>query len=214
MAERLPVNLAAPDPSALARAVAVLRTGELVVYPTETLYGIGADPFSEGALVRVQQAKRRGEAKPVLLITSELHEAEAFIARIPPEAAALADAFWPGPLTLLFAARETVSPHLTQGTGRIGVRVPSSLLCRRLATLFGAPITSTSANRTGEPTPPDVAGIDRVLAPAISLYLDAGTLPPSRPSTIVDLTESPCRLTREGPISAAQIRSIIPDVKT
>ncbi|HEX9006413.1 MAG TPA: L-threonylcarbamoyladenylate synthase [Bacteroidota bacterium] len=214
MAERLPVDPAAPDPSALARAVAVLRTGELVVYPTETLYGIGADPFSEQALLRVQQAKRRADPKPVLLITAGLHEAEPFIASVPPAAALLADAFWPGPLTLLFAARNTVSRHLTQGTGRIGVRVPSSLLCRRLAALFGAPITSTSANRTGEPTPSDVAGIERVLAPAISLYLDAGALPPSKPSTIVDLTETPCRLTREGTISAAQIRSIIPDATT
>ncbi len=214
MAERLPVDLAGPDPSVLDRAVALLRAGRLVVYPTETVYGIGADPFDEEALTRLQQAKRRAEPKPVLLIAASLTDAEPFIASMPPQAALLAEAFWPGPLTLLFAARETVSRHLTQGTGRIGVRIPSSTLCRSLAALFGRPITSTSANRTGEPTPADIAGIEAVLAPSIALYLDAGALPPSKPSTIVDLAVTPCRLMREGAVPIERIRSVIPEVKT
>lgn len=212
MAERLTIQLAHPDPSALARAVEVLDAGGIIVYPTETLYGIGADPRSDDALMRLQKAKRRVDPKPILLVAPSLDAALPLIAAVTEEAGLLARAFWPGPLTLLFAAGTAASRHLTMGTGRVGVRVPSSDLCLKLASLFGFPITSTSANRTGEPTPADIDGIEAMLAPRVDLYLDGGALPPSRPSTVVDVGVVPPRLVREGAVSLARLRSVIPTI--
>jgi L-threonylcarbamoyladenylate synthase len=212
MAERRAVDLAHPDEASLARAVDVLHAEGVVVYPTETLYGIGVDPRSEAALVRLQQAKRRMEVKPVLLIIPSLEAARPLIAGVSERAALLAGAFWPGPLTLLFEASSAVSPRLTAGTGRIGLRVPASDLCMRLVALFGYPITSTSANRTGEPTPAGIDGIKAMLDPFVDLYLDGGALPHTSPSTVVDVTGSRSRVIREGALSLARLRSVVPDI--
>jgi L-threonylcarbamoyladenylate synthase len=122
------------------------------------------------------------------------------------------EAFWPGPLTLVFRASSTVPPELTQGKGTIGIRVPSSKLCFRLLEMCGCPITSTSANLSGESPLTSIEEMKKVLTPGIDLYLDAGVLPESKPSTVVDVTgEHPCIL-RDGAVMTNELRKIVPDI--
>ena len=199
---------------AVDEAVRVVRKGGLIVYPTETLYGIGADPWNEEALARIGQVKRRPDGKPILLVASSFDAAGTFVHGVSPAAVKLMERFWPGPVTLVFTARDTVSSLLTQGTGRIGVRVSSHPLTRRIAEGLGGPLTSTSANVSGEPPPTDVAGIMGALGNGIDLYLDAGVLAPSSPSTVVDVSTDDPLLLREGVVTYDTLLEIIPSMRT
>lgn len=120
------------------------------------------------------------------------------------------NAFWPGPLTIVFNASDTVLPELTQGKGTIGVRIPSCAVCLRLLELVGSPMTSTSANLSGDTPLDTIASMRSVLTPGIDLYLDAGTLPPSKPSTVIDVSGASPRILREGAVPADAIRRVIP----
>ena len=213
MTDRQRVDLLRPEPEILAAAAEVLRKGGIVVYPTETLYGIGADPRHERALERLQQAKERTDPKPVLLVAASLDDVRPFITALTPEAELLVQAFWPGPLTLLLPASEAAPHGVTRGSGRVGIRVPSSPVALGLARAFGGPVTSTSANTTGHPTPADIDGIAGMLGTSVDLYLDAGPLPPSLPSTVVDAAACPVRLVREGAVSIDRLHAVLPDIQ-
>jgi L-threonylcarbamoyladenylate synthase len=191
--------------------IAALQAGELVVYPTETFYAIGADAFSSIALRRLFGLKRREPERPVGLIAADTAMAFSVAREIPSDARRLADAFWPGPLTIVFHASDAVLPELTQGKGTIGIRIPSCAVCLRLLELVGGPITSTSANLSGDSPLETIASMRAVLTPGIDLYLDAGVLPPSKPSTVLDVTGSSPRILREGAIAGDAIRSVVPE---
>jgi tRNA threonylcarbamoyl adenosine modification protein (Sua5/YciO/YrdC/YwlC family) len=120
------------------------------------------------------------------------------------------NAFWPGPLTIVFLASDIVLPELTQGKGSIGIRIPSCALCLKLLDLAGVPITSTSANLSGDSPLDTIESMRSVLTPGIDLYLDAGTLPASKPSTVVDLTGPSPRILREGAVSLDALRAVLP----
>jgi L-threonylcarbamoyladenylate synthase len=209
---RLTIDLQRPADAHLQHACSVLRSGGLIVYPTDTIYGIGADPGNESALRRVQQVKRRLDPKPLLLIASSLSDAGSIVRNFPPAAERLAKEFWPGPLTLVLPALPGVSQVLTQGTGTVGLRIPSSGFCLRLCALFGGPITSTSANISGEPTPATVGEMEIIFGDDIELYLDAGVLPSSPPSTLVDVSQSNVVLLREGAITRKRLNHIFPEM--
>ena len=211
--KRLALASDAPDEQTLSIANETLRGGGLVVYPTDTLYGIGADPFNERALARLQSAKRRAEQKPILLITHSPDAASEVVESFSTAALVLAGEFWPGPLTLVLPARAGLARAITQDSGTVGLRIPANKTSLLLAELFGKPITSTSANLTGESTPGSVDAIEEMLGDAIDLYLDAGPLPPSRPSTIVDVTVRPPRILREGALTRDQLLSVLPDIR-
>jgi L-threonylcarbamoyladenylate synthase len=201
-----------PDDRAMVLAAEVLQAGGVVVYPTETLYGLGANAWNNAAVRRVLELKRRPAGKPVLVIVPSVESIRGLVANFGPAARALTDNFWPGPLTLVFQASQDVSEELLQGGSTIGVRIPSTPLCRRLTELSGYPITSTSANISGQPVGSGVDDIEAALGPGVDLYLDAGRLPPSLASSIVDVSESPPRLLREGAISFDQLRSVVTDI--
>lgn len=212
MPERLIVHPDTLDDRVIAHAADVLLQGGILVYPTDTIYGLGADPFNAGAVSRLQAVKQRFEAKPILLIAHSLDSVRTVVRTLSLEALQLAEQFWPGPLTLVLPARDDVPEAITQGSGTVGVRIPSNTLCLRLTELFGGPITSTSANITGQPTPPDVGGIIAMLGEAVNLYVDAGPVESVKPSTIVDLAQDPPRILREGAISCASVRAILPSI--
>lgn len=214
MAVRLAVDPVFPDPDVLNAASTMLREGKLVVYPTETLYGVGADPWNVQALERIQIVKQRPEPKPVLLIASSIDTVRPFVAEIPADARRLMEEFWPGPLTLLLKARETVPQLLTMGTGRIGIRIPSNALCIQLLQKCGMAITSTSANITGLQTPDNIDGICSMLGDGIDCYLDAGTLKPSKPSTVIDVSTNPPQLIRAGAVACEELIHILPHLRT
>ena len=163
------------------RAVSVLMHDGLVVYPTETLYGLGADAFSEEAILKVYEAKKRPLAMPISIAVSDF-DMLAAVARVEPEMEPFLHTFLPGPVTVVLRARNSVPEILTGGTGMIGIRMPSHELALKLITAFDAPITATSANLHGakDPQTPDECTVPR------EILIDGGRLP-GTPSTVIDL---------------------------
>jgi L-threonylcarbamoyladenylate synthase len=198
--------------SVLAEAARVVAAGGVIVYPTETLYGIGAHALDPAAVRKVIGAKKRLQNKPILVIIDSRETLGQLAAEIPSSATALMDAFWPGPLTLVFHARPGLPSELTQGSETIGVRIPSSKFCRELLGHCGVPLTSTSANVSGEAVHRTIVEIQSALNEGIDLFIDAGTLPPSHPSTVVSVVSSFPKLIRQGVISFEEIQKVVPQV--
>jgi L-threonylcarbamoyladenylate synthase len=212
MALTLSVDIDAPEDKALVLAAEVIQAGGLIVYPTETIYGIGSNALHRRGILRIQALKRRAEARPILVLVPGIEAVTPLVSEISPPARKLMEAFWPGPLTLVFRASPAVPPELTQGKGTIGIRVPSCTLCLRLLQMCECPITSTSANLSGETPLTSIEEMKKVLTPGIDLYLDAGVLPASRPSTVVDVTGEHPRILRDGAVTIDTLRKIAPDI--
>jgi L-threonylcarbamoyladenylate synthase len=213
MALTVAVDPEHPEDRPLVLAAEVLQAGGVIVYPTDTLYGIGADALNAVAVERVRRVKQRTTAKPILILVPDQGSVELLVAEIPAPARRLMDAFWPGPMTLVFRALPGLPGALTQGGSTIGVRVPSSSLCLRLLRLAGSPMTSTSANLAGEPSRGTIAEIRESLGATVDLYLDAGPLTGVLPSTVIDVTAETPRLIREGAIAAEDLRAIVPSIE-
>lgn len=197
-----------PDES-LSRAVAALRAGEVVVYPTETFYGIGADAFAPAALERIFTIKGRDVAQTIALIAHDRAAAFAIAREVPPIAQALARAFWPGPLTLVMPARDDLPPALIGPDGGVGVRVSSHPVARALAQALGRPLTATSANRSGAPPAQTIAQARVSLGGAIEIFVEGGTLTGGAPSTVVQCDSTGWRILRAGAIAVDRIESVL-----
>lgn len=189
----------------MGEAVRALREGHIVVYPTETIYGLAADPFSPLAMDRLFALKGRDAAKTVALIAPDAVSAFALASVVPAIARKLADRFWPGPLTLVLPARDGLDPSLIGADGGIGVRVSPHPIASALAAGLGHPITATSANLTGQPPATTVAAARCAFGDRVSVYLDGGELTASVPSTIVTCDYNGWRIIRAGAITADQI---------
>lgn len=194
----LSVSAAAPDPSAIGRAAALMQQGSIAAIPTDTLYGLAANPFDGAAVARLFTVKGRAKEKALPIVASSRAQVEATLGALSPLASRLADAFWPGPLTLIVPAPSTLAPEVTGGTGTVAVRVPDHAATRALCDACGWPLTATSANRSGEPPTGDPVVVEQTLGALVDLLVDAGLTPGGPPSTIVDVTESEPRLVRAG----------------
>ena len=188
-----------PAPWAIAEAAAVLRRGGVVAYPTDTLYGLATDPRSEDAVARLFAAKGRDEGQPIPLIAASMEQAAA-AGRLGELERRLAAAFWPGPLTIVVPAQPGLSSRVRAGGATIAIRVPSHAVALALAEAFGFCITSTSANRSGEPAVSTGDGVAGSLQGAIDLLLDSGPIAGGLPSTIVAIESSGPRLVRAGAV--------------
>lgn len=209
----LPFWTPADADRALEPVRAHLATSRVLAYPTETVYGVGGAPTEE-AVARLAEFKGRAPGKPFLLLVASRVMVEAYGLGFPPSAAALADAFWPGPLTLVLPGGEGRLPDLLRGPeGGIAVRHTSHPLVARLVAGLGQPITSTSANRPGTPPAPGAERIAAVFADEVEagelLILDGGALGTVPPSTVVDCTQSPPRLVREGALPRGELRRAV-----
>jgi len=193
---------------ALEQILSFLRAGGVIAFPTDTAYGLGADPFNDGAVRRIFEIKGRPETKPILLLVSSMEMANRVVT-FSEKAAALAERFWPGPLTMVLPARETVSSGITAGTGTVGIRWADAPFAQRLLTAFDRPITATSANLAGRPSTVTIAEVREQLGESLDLVVDGGTLPARGGSTLIDLTAIPARLLREGPIPEAELSDIL-----
>lgn len=205
--QTLPVRAEDPEADVLARAVAVLRSGQLVIYPTDTLYALGGRALDAGAAGRVRAAKGREEAKPLPLVAADRVQAVSLCSAWTQDAERLARRFWPGPLTLVLPASRDLPTEVTAGGPTIAVRVPGLRVTRELCALAG-PLISTSANPAGA-TPPRTCGEAVAgVGGAAALALDAG---PGRPvaSTIVDLTGAAPRLVRAGLVPWEQVVDVL-----
>jgi len=199
----MPLILPASAPEALARAADALRRGELVVLPTDTVYGLAAWPWDAAAVARVYAAKGRPEAKAIPVLVGEVGHLPRVAAALPPCAERLAARFWPGALTLVVPKHPklpaALSPYPT-----VGVRMPNHPDALALLRLTG-PLAVTSANRSGEPPARTAAEAAAQLGDAVALVLDAGPAPGGLPSTVVDCTTTPPRVLRPGPVPADAI---------
>ena len=183
----------------LAVAAAALRRGSLVVYPTETFYGLGVLATLPAALARLSAAKLRPAGKPLPLVAADAAMAFALWVEVPPAARRLAEAFWPGPLTLVAPAAHGLPDPVTRG-GTVGVRVPGAALARELCRRAGGPVISTSANPPGGPPPASVEALDPELLSRVDLVLDGGETPGGLPSTVVEVGVGGPRLLRAGAV--------------
>jgi L-threonylcarbamoyladenylate synthase len=201
------VDGSAPDEAVVARAAAALRAGELIVYPTETVYAVGGAALEAAAVRRARLAKGRADDKPLPLIVADADGARALCRTWPAAAEALAARFWPGALTLVLPASARVPVEVTAGSGTVAVRVSGLALARALSGAAG-PLVSTSANRAGEPPAATCAEALAALGTAVALALDGGACV-GAPSTIVDLTGARPTILREGSIRRADLADLL-----
>jgi L-threonylcarbamoyladenylate synthase len=204
----LQVSASAPEPAIIERAAAVLRAGGLVAFPTETVYGLGADGLSEAAVQRIFEAKGRPESKGLILHLSDPEQARE-VAEVPPAAELLMEAFFPGPLALVLPARPVVPGVTTGGGATVAVRMPDHAVARALISEAGLPIAAPSANPSGAPPPRTAEEVLAGLDGRFDLLLDAGPTPLGVPSTLLDLTQSPPRLLRVGAVSTEEIERVL-----
>ena len=196
-----------PSASFWLPVVDLVRRGGLLAVGTESAYALAASVSVAQALDRVVRVKRRPSGKPVLVLTADRSQLNALVSAVPSWAEAVLDAWWPGPLTVIFPAQPQLSPVLTAGTGAIGVREPAPAFLRALLRHTG-PLTGTSANRSGD-APCLTAGEVRVsLGDDVDLILDTGPAPGGRPSTLFSVVDKPVIL-RRGPVSAHDIQSVL-----
>jgi L-threonylcarbamoyladenylate synthase len=192
----------------LAPAVgSVIQGRGLIAIPTETYYGLGASPFDAGAVDRLLLVKNREEGKPILVLIGEVGQLPLLAADMPRVGQILAEAFWPGALTMLLPAHPSLPSNLTAGSGLVGVRLSSCVPLTELLKQTG-PVTGTSANRSGSPPATTAEQVQQELGREIDLILDAGRTPGGLPSTVVDIRQ-PIRLVREGTITRQTIRNVL-----
>ncbi len=194
-----------PDPLLIQEAAAVLASGGLIVFPTRGLYGIGADAFNPDAVRRVFAVKKRPAEKPVSVLISSRSMLPLLVARIPKPAVSLMDRFWPGRVTLVFHAGPKVSPVLTGGFKKIGVRLPSHEVAVALVHAAENPVTGTSANLSGRSGASRICDIPSEILDNVDFILDAGPLKGGPGSTVVDVTQTPVVVIREGEISESAV---------
>ena len=171
--------------------------------PTETFYGLAVDPANEAAVSKLFELKRRPETKPVLVLIANITQLTPLVESTPDLYQELMTEFWPGPLTLVFPARDTVSSLLTAGTGTIGIRHSPHPVALELIELLGAPITATSANLSGRPSAVSAQEVTKMFGGQLDLVLDGGTSEGQLPSTVVRVVEGRCCVEREGVVDLA-----------
>jgi L-threonylcarbamoyladenylate synthase len=187
-----------PLDAVFARCRDVVRAKGVIAYPTDTFYGLGADPRDPEAVKKIFDIKGRKAGQPILLLLHDRSEVTAWASAVTPSAERLMDRFWPGPLTLVFPAAPHVLPELTGVGGTIGLRVPGNELTRGLLRYLGMALTGTSANRSGGRDPRTAEEVIREVGDRVDLVLDGGATAGDRPSTVVDVTVEPPRIIRKG----------------
>ena len=195
----------------IAAAVETVRGGGLVVLPTDTVYGVGADAFSPAAVRRLLAAKGRGREMPPPVLVGTVKAAEALVEDLGPDGQRLIEEFWPGGLTLVCRAARTLSWDLGETRGTVAVRMPEDPVAIDLLRETG-PMAVSSANLTGSPAATTASEAREQLGESISVYLDGGTAAGGVASTIVDLTGAEPRLLRRGAISVGRLREVAPVV--
>lgn len=202
------INPENPEPERIGEAVAILKKGGVIAFPTETFYGLGADAANRKAVESIFEIKGRSFNNPIPLVIGNPGDLVDLVEDIPPVAEILMSRFWPGPLTLVFRASRRLDSRLTAGTGKIGIRISSHPVATALAGAIGGAITATSANRSGEKECTSVAAVIGQLGGSLDVVMDGGSTTGGTASTILDVTGDPPRILRQGVIPADRLRDI------
>lgn len=210
MTQVLSINPLAPEAAVVQSAADVLRQGGLVAYPTETVYGLAASAFLVDSIARVFDAKQRPFHQALPVQIADTGDIATLARDISPEADSLIQAFFPGPLTLVFYRLPTVSLTVTGGGPTLGLRMPDHAVPLAVMRAFGAPVVCTSANLTGRRAPMSAADVLEDLDGQIDLILDGGPTHDRIASTVLDVSVRPARLLREGKITRAALEAFLP----
>ena len=177
----------------------VLKAGGIIAFPTDTFYGLGADPFNKTAVDKIYEIKNRDSKKPLLLLIDSPEKLDDLVEEPSKDSVKLIENFWPGPLTILFKPKSTIPENIT--TGLLGLRQPGNAITRKLLSALDHPLTAPSANFSGKNPATTAKQVELQLGNKLDLILDAGVCKGGQPSTLVDATQKPIRLIREGAVS-------------
>ena len=186
------------------KASKIVKNGGLVIYPTDTVYGLGCDPFNIKAVEKVFKAKGERKNKPLPILASEMKAVEK-IAHMNKDAKKIAKKYWPGPLTLVVPKKPALPSIVTCNLASVGVRIPNHKVALQLITLCGGLLVGTSANRTGEKPPKTAQEAATQLGEQVDVVLEGGTTPLGQESSIVDLTSRKPKMLREGPVKLIEV---------
>jgi len=200
-----------PNEAVLREVADMIKEGKLIAYPTETVYGLGTNALDENAVKRLLEVKGRPR-KPISVVVSDLDHVER-IAEPNEVAMKLMEKFFPGPITVIVKKKDTIPSIVTAGTDKIGIRMPDYKIPLKLAEFSGVPVTSTSANISGKPSPTKPEHVMEDFMGKIDAILDAGETPLKIESTVVDTTTKPPRVLRVGAISLNEIEKVVGEVE-
>ncbi|MBN1218468.1 MAG: threonylcarbamoyl-AMP synthase [Anaerolineae bacterium] len=204
--------LPAPSPKAIRKAVHLLREGEVVAFPTDTVYGVGANAFERFAVRQIFAIKQRPRHKSLPVFIYQIDDLNLVARVVPNQAWPLLQKFWPGALTVVLPKNATLPDDVTGSEETVAVRIPDHPVALDLVIRVGRPLAVTSANLSGHATPTTAQGVAGQLGPNLPLVLDGGPSPTTRPSTVIDLSRVPPRVLRRGPLSVAALREFLPDL--
>lgn len=193
----------------LSDAVAALKRGEVIVYPTETLYGLGADALNLAAVEKVFQLKGRNPDNPIPVLIADRKMLGVLVDEIPPLAEKLMATFWPGPLTLVLTARKDIPSALLNAAGGIGVRISSEPIATELVRALDRPLTATSANPSGKAPARAVAEAQSYFAGKVTVFVDGGERTSRTGSTVVDIGDNTIKIIRAGEISGTELQRAV-----
>jgi len=198
-----------PRPELIKKAARVIKMGGVISFPTQYLYGLGADALNAKAVDRVFDIKQRPYNKPVSVLIKNRTVLADLVAHIPPAASRIMDNFWPGWITIVFEAKDTLPINLTAGTGKIGVRLPGHPVALALVNSVDGPVTATSANIAGNAGCSRISEFDFHVVEKLDLILDAGPLKGGIGSTVIDVTANVPEILREGSVSSKHILTVL-----
>ena len=205
----LKIDPVKPESETIEEAAAFLKSGKLVAFPTDTVYGIGADVFNEEAVKRVFVAKRRDVNKPLQVLIAQKSDLQAIAKDQSEILERLASEFWPGPLTLVMLAKDDFPRRVRCGRDTIGVRMPANPVALKLIETFGAPIAASSANISGLPDPMNAEKVMEYLGGDVDLILDGGPTPGGIPSTVLDISVHPPVVLRQGTLNREDLDVVL-----
>jgi L-threonylcarbamoyladenylate synthase len=189
----------------LSNVVAALRRGDVIVFPTETLYGLGADALNFTAVEKVFQLKGRDPNNPFPVLVSDRSMLNLLVENISPLAEKMIERFWPGPLTLVLPARENIPPPLVNSTGAIGVRISNQPIASEIVRMLGRPLTATSANPSGQPPAQTLAQARDYFSGKIEIFIDGGALTSKTGSTVAAVVGNKIKIIRAGEIAKSEL---------
>lgn len=204
----------AEEDAALRRAGSIIRNGGLVAFPTETVYGLGGDALNRESARKIYAAKGRPSDNPLIVHICRLEDMEKIACRVPEEAFRIAEAFWPGPLTMILHKAGSVPPETTGGLDTVAVRFPSDRTAGRLIGYGGGFVAAPSANRSGRPSPTCAKYVLQDMDGRIDMIIDGGPVGIGLESTILDLTVSPPQILRPGYVTGEMLRKVLKEVDT
>ena len=190
------------------QAIATLNDGGVIAFPTDTVYGVGVDPFQPEAVRKLYMIKGRPIDKPIPILVGSTNDVERVAQNLPPTFSQLAERFWPGGLTLIVEAK-SLPPEITAGGDTVGIRMPDHPLALALLQRFGGAIATTSANKSDEPPATSAEEVQSELGALVSIILDGGQTATRIASTVLDLSVSPPQIRRQGSISMEQLAPFI-----